>query len=532
MQFVRLHKKQIIFNTLLVVFLCVISTRSYGNAINFFFWKDDWIYLWAHKYYHGPFFISLDSSWPVRTGLLMPLFVYLFKFISDSYWIRLIGLILKMINVVISLLFVQSITKRKSAGIFAGFMTASSSWALDVYGWHLITGLVVMFVMIGFLFYNKFLEQRKKWQYLLLAFLFFLLTFSAYLGRGMGILPITLLWALLYSLLNRALLKNWKLIVGNIIVCILFVAVLKPFFPSSSGVFAQYLTDAVHNYNNYFISIGNLARNPFFFIDETGGLSGFNPISLYLGYGLGVVGLIAFMLFIKFRNRFLFLFVIGVAWTFAFYLFNWIFGGGGSSAILGSTHRYLAVSSLGLILIYAIIFDKLYQLHRLFAVILFGIFLIITLRYADKIVAYEYTVKGRSVVEPVYKTIAQTEKLARVLAIENNGNLKPNLVLWSGPYPYAYYRNIPSTDKFPTVIPMLDIAVAWVCADLPEKTRLESTYGFINYQPIKDVPIPQDTIYAWKLADNGMLEDKTLDIRSRIQECLSKKKKSQTEENL
>lgn len=509
------------------LFLFLVVRSSYGNALDFYFWKDDWAWLWSSNYNPQDFYRStVGETWIVRTGLFMrPYVLYFHKVIQDSTTWQTIGLILKFVNSLLFFFFTYTITKDKRLSVAGSFIFASYSGGVESYTWHKLNAFVTSFTLLGFAFYARFIEAimaaRPKNNFALmqfiLAFCFFALAFASYMGRAAGLVPVLVFWSFLEFIRKDIKKETRKKILFATVIMVasyfFLIRVVSLVQPHSVGYFQTVITSIPI----FFGIVGNLLRNPLFKIDEFGYLATPDKLSYFLGYGVFFAGLIIGLIYIFRRNINLRFLVLFIGWIYLFYFPNWVFGGGGVTTLISSGHRYFALAGVGVIALGVTI---LKYIDQRIVVLICLLLVALNLKYSNYLISLESSVRNRYLVEPIYQKL--NEKMAsddrvQLIVIDTPNILKSFVVAGWYPYTFAYYNGLTEVTEFPVVIPYWDYGVTWICGDENKKNEIQGTGGFVDYQNLP--MLDPEHVYAWSLSENGNLTNKTEALRNVTRSC-------------
>jgi hypothetical protein len=515
--FIEKNFKSILF----LLILWFLAKESYGKALEFYFWRDDWALLWTANFNPADFFGStVGPNWQIRTGVLWyPYIIYLHKFIQNTFVWQYFGLILKFLNSLILYFFIFSLTKNKMTSVITALLYASYSGGIESYSWHRITALATTFALLGMTFYVKYIDSFEtlltknqynflKSKYFWLSILFIIFSFLSYFGRAIGIIPLICLFNFMLFIDSKTsrFAKKW-LVLFTISLVSVFTLVLV-FAGHAQSLPNGYLLESIQNGNLFFGITGNLLRNPYWKIPELGGLAGLSFASYFFGWSIFVLGLISGIMYIKRKRKNLFLITFFASWIYLFYITNWLFGGGGIYTIVGSGHRYFALAAVGWMALTGIVISLF---SKKLAIIITVIVIVMNLKYSTMIIAADSSVRNASLITPIHQEIlSKTEKDAdvRVLVIYTPNKLNSFVVLGWFPYTFAYYRGFTDFTKFPTVFSGWEDAKLWLCTkDQTIRDTIEKRDGVIDYQKGKTVDL--DHVYAWKLEEDGSIYDKT-----------------------
>jgi hypothetical protein len=170
------------FPICLFIILSFVVFRVYSDALNFFFWKDDWFFRWTGNFNREYFF----SGYVVPPIFRFPE-IFLHTLIKDSTtWIQ-IGLFIKIINSFLIYYLVNYVLKDSKSAIFSSLLYAVYSGGNEAYTWVILTGVVVTFIICTLLFSYKY-TKTKKISHLIYVLFFIFLSNIIYLGRATGVI--------------------------------------------------------------------------------------------------------------------------------------------------------------------------------------------------------------------------------------------------------------------------------------------------------------------------------------------------------
>src|SRR5260221_2134572 len=305
-----------IFSILFVMILWLLVRNSFSVATEFFFWKDDWYLKWAATYNPDIFYKSFNY-WLLR----FPEY-YLRVLIPDSVIWQRIGLIMKFVNSLFFYIFIKKLFKsRKMAG--AGSMLyASYSGGLEIYTWAILNTLLIPIILLGIFAFDRFLHT-KKFSFLILTGISFVLSNVLYFGRTLGMIPFFLFWFALYSL-NQGKIHYKKIkITSALFASAVSFFVLNFFagFISGQNWQSQFFVEGLHQYPVFFASLGNLLRIPFLRHYEIGGLTEFSTVSMWIGIGGFIMCIIAAGLFAYTKKQVFYWISLFLSWVYFLYFF-------------------------------------------------------------------------------------------------------------------------------------------------------------------------------------------------------------------
>lgn len=518
--------KKVRFREVLIFSVIVfLSRKSFGQAVNFYFWKDDWAWLWSANYNPNDFFHStVGSDWYIRTGLFMyPYVLYMHKIIQNSELWQYVGLSLKIINSIVFYHFVKQIFNKKYIATIGAFIFATYSGGIEVYTWYKLSALAITFVLISLYFLGKFINKTQIIDFVF-SILFILLALCSNMGRSAGVIPVGIFW-LFIELIDQKESADKKQIFGKAISLLLILYLLLIKFVNQFGdQDPSLLRESLNHLTTFFGIIGNLIKNPFQRYYELGYLFEVNKLGTWLGIILFYVGVIAGIYFFVKKALFAKYITLFTGMVFIFYFPNWIFGGGGISTVLGSGHRYLALSGLGIIGIWLTIISSI---NKKWAIVLMAFLILMNINYSRHLIDTESTVRNKYLVRPIYLKLNEAmsdDGDVQLIILDTPNILKSFVVGGWYPYTYAYYKGLTNISDFPVVIGYWDHGVQWLCADDIGKIEIQKIGGFGNNRI--DKITNSKHIYAWSLGQEGDLKDRTNQLRSIADDCLEKNDKT------
>lgn len=512
----KINLRDIICYGIIVIALC---RASYGQAFEFYFWKDDWAWLWSANYSPVDFYRStIGEAWLVRTGLFMhPYVLILHRAIQDSSIWQLIGYSMKVVNSILFYFFVLAITKKRKFALIGSLLYASYSGGIESYTWHKLNALATAFILLAFTFYSKFLELYR-FKYFLLFYIFSVLALFSYMGRSAGVASVAVFWGVLHLWRKDIANANKKKIVFAIIAIAVPFMILSYYVKSVDQSSKDYFAQIPPNLHLFFGIIGNLISNPFVHYQELGYLATVNTTSYFLGYGLFAIGLVLGIFYIIYRKKDHELYILAIGWIYLFYFPNWVFGGGGIYTIISSGHRYVSTAALGIVLLWVLLLSTIRSRKALLVVIMFLI--ILNLKYSQYLINSEGTLRNRNLVNPIYNTLHEKMKdndNVELVVIHTPNYLASFVVGGWYPYTYAYYKGLDDIIEFPVVISNWQLALDWICADSDAKKAIQARGGFGNNRNLDT--LDSERMYGFYLKENGELSDKTDALRAHYQEC-------------
>ncbi len=505
-----------------LIFLCILNVFlvniSFGKAKDYTFWRDDWLVVWAGRYY--PSILNKEDAGRLRTvgATLHNWFFIKVVGFDNANWQRT-GMALKVINSLILFYLVLTLTSSAKVGFFSSVLYASSFGGLEAYSWTRLVAFTLTIIMLAFIFYVKSYFQNKK-KYFILAILFSFFAVSLDMWRSLGLLVVIPLWEILITFSKKTPYKirnSLKRVSIYVISFIVFAGVIsgaitisQKDIPGSSSVnqaiVARFLNKEKFSY--FLISIGNLVRSPLFPTMEEGSLSAGDNLSMILGSVFLIITFVISWRFLKKRSPNLVLPLVLMVWILVFYFPNWFYE---PFISLGATHRYIAISAVAFYILIILLLNKIKFSASILSVTLL---VLLNMNNSIKITDHAYLIRGREVVDLLWDKIVSTVppgEVKSVFVIWGEHYLRGYVFDWSGPYPYAFKRGIRSLWDFPILVNK-ETAASLVCD--PETKIPYWGVGGGTQRAGEATKI--DKIYGWYIGNSGILEDKTDFIRGEV----------------
>ncbi|MCX7928150.1 MAG: hypothetical protein N2558_00505 [Patescibacteria group bacterium] len=499
--------------TIYAILVILLNILSYGKAIDFDFWRDDWFTIWAGKFQNSLIWESY------RNRFLAPYFNWVFINVigPDSYLWQFAGLISKIIASFLIGSLGYVLFSYVSVGLFASLIFSSGPYSMESFSWARFNGFILILSLISFAFYVVSINGRTKKRLFFFIFsnVFASLLFLFDLWRGIALLFLIPAFEFIVAISKPKPVYKFResLLRIFIFVCLQFF-VIKEVIVATSGkssmggkldtfsIIAKALSEDY--YTRFFITIGNIIRSPFFPVNEEGGLSAGDNTSLILGFAF-VLFLVAISLFFLIKKSL----TIGkiallLWWLVLFYLPNWLYE---PMISLGVTHRYVSIGNIGLVLVIGFLLSRMQGNYKLG---ILSVFIVFYLLHANKIITTEEKFRSRYVVRAMWGDILKTVPVYSkdvVLSVSGDHALRGYVFDWSGVYPYVYFRGIRSFEEFP-VFANKETMIRLMCDTNVDVT--DWLYGGTKksgkiYNPEK--------IYAWRIDDLGVFRNVTEETR-------------------
>lgn len=483
--------------------------------LSFDFWRDDWGQLWAAVY--NPYLLAYVWS-PVR---LHPISAY-----EELYLIKLFGLdplkwqifgfILRVVDSLAVSVLMYGITQSKKAAWFSGLIFAASLGGLETLTWPSANTSAIDIPIICFgLFFWIISVRHFSVKNFSLALLFVVLSVLADPGRAIILIGLFFIWDI-FSLVQQF--SRQKLIsvsIRTFLLLLLFLSLRSIMANSGLSIDAtlesSYLqiTKQQSLVNNAFYSLGNLFVGWFIPVTDIGGLGAQEIPGLYGGVFFIVLIILSGILFILKRKNLFKIVLFFSLWIAFFYIPNWIFE---KDIVVGTSHRYLAISNVGLVCILGLILSKI---RSQIAFILFIVIMLLNIKSANSILAQESHYRSVGVVESLWdkidKGVPQDERNS-IFMYSGNDYLRGVALDWSASVPFGIRRKMKNVDDFPIATGDLSLIDKLIC----DRNVLRPSIGKWSIQKEK---IPLSHLHDWQL-NNGVLTDISVQKRAEIAKSL------------
>lgn len=470
-----------------VILVILLSFISFYYAFSFTFIVDDWYQLWGVFYDRSIIDYYILTQHPNSAYEFLAL-APIFKF--NPFYYQIVGFILKIIASLSAALFVFSISRSKKIAAFAGLIFASSVIGIEAFtriSAH-NSALLIPTLCLGIYFWVMAGEGKSIYKYFLAIF-FIILTIIGDPGLGIMILPILFVWNLLGLYQNFSRQELRKFLAVNPLLLIIPISLKfyldprianRPIADHTSFV----LSHISYTLNNFLTSIGNLVIGWVIPLKEDMGLATTNPVSTIFGYSFLLYTIFLGYKFFRKKSENLKILLFLSIWIFLFYFPSWFTQGhyvkGGT--ISAVSNRYLAISSVGFIIMLAYLLKFLKNRYSYTVLIIIIVFNLIS---SPRILSAEYKYRSVEIQNKLYGRIDQEFPM---------GNEKDNLIIflgenqlkifgleWNGFYPLAIKRGITDKKELPTIANSLSEVEGVVCINndvLPPKFRLSNIYAW------------------------------------------------------
>lgn len=515
----------ILIGAFYILGIIVISAVTLWPAFHFDFWRDEWMHWWFIKY--DPHFLrdlSQQAQFHRIEFYIQAVFFPLFK-LHPLYW-RLLGFFMRVVGALSVAVMMLGVTKRKKLALIAGVIFAGFPGGLETVTWQSAdsAAIVLILLCIGLYFWSKeysYKEKIKSYLFYFIGALFFLAAVWSDTGRGSMVLVIAFFYDLL-SLMQKFSFKQTLFVLTKVMLLVgLFAGLLLFAGQQKISVSSTLLTNLKdislqHSLLKTFItSIGNLLIGWIYPIQETDSLTNPHAIPYYAGFIflLAIPSITVIYLFT--RKNYLKPILIFMYWIPLFYLLNWFFE---KDIILGITHRYLAISSVGAVCLLAYLLGNLkFRYAALLTLIVIAASAITSLRILGGDLRY----RSVSVIEPMWneidKDVPRNETNSVFMFLGDN-YIKGAAFDWVGAAPFALRRNISTAYDFPIVTQNEKLLADLIC-----KNNIFRPGPYQEYRQKSKIPLSH--IHAWRINDNATVTDISKQKRDEIKnqlKCLPK----------
>lgn len=493
--------KKIIEQRWIVFLICSVTFLScitFWKVLSFGFWRDDWGFIWAAMYQP-----DTHLAWNLHPGTKYEdiLLVRLFG-LNATLW-QGFGIFLRIIASLSIALMMWGFSQSKKIAILVGLFFSVTFADLESVSWRSVhvVAVDIIFISIGFYFLSKYLTFKKVSYYIgtLIFFVF------AVLSDPQRSIPIILLSALFYFLSYHKIGKKLKQttlelgVTSFILLSTMYLASLTDVAEKQYVV--RLIKQDVFNpdkYLNFFASIGNLVLGWIINVPESGGLSNFIGFNAYFGMiFLFISSSVCIYLIIKKKSQYAKLSLFFIFWIILFYLPNWSFD---KNLVIGGTHRYIGIASVGLIALVSLLIGKIKNLKL---VLLFsGIFIVLNIHTSQRILNSESVYRLKSIEEKMWNQInldVPKDEKNSIFIYMGSDITKGNLLDWSGPMPFGIMRGMKEEYEFPVSNVDYQVITDLVCKENVKRP-------FVSGWGIQKTKIPFSHIHAWEV-NNGIMRN-------------------------
>lgn len=488
-----------------VALVMLLSFLSHYQALGFAFIVDDWNQLWGAIYDR-----SLLSRYFSDHPSVAWEFIFLSKIFGfNPYYYYLVSLLLKIICSFGVGVMGYGFTKSIKVGIYSGLIFASSAMGLEVFGRisaHYAAFSIIL-LTVGIFFWIR--APKKKLIYLTVsAFILFFIAVVGDPGSAIMILPLIIIWEVItyyQSKFNRNLFIPviLRILLVGLLSILIFGIISQRAKYFSASLYSSNIQFATENFgsslNNYLNSIGHLLVGWFIPIEEMLGISSPTLIGILMGYFLLIILIIQLVIFLKTKSNFSKIIFFLLSWIIFFYFPSWItqehiVRGG---LVIGVTNRYLALSSIGLIIIFAIVLEKIK--NKNIAALLLSAIIFLNVFTSNRLLGSEQQYRSQKIQADLYNKIDKDVPLGfeknSIFIYQGNNWLKIIGLEWNGVYPFVLKRGIINPDDFPLILNDINSIISKLCLD-------KDRYSLAN-------------VYAWDVS-SGKLENTTNQFRETI----------------
>lgn len=482
---------------LVIFFLAVVllSFLSFHKAFSFAFIVDDWFQLWGAMFERT----MLSNYFSDHPNVALEL-LFLSKFFSfNPFYYYLVSFFLKITCSLTVSLFVYGLIKSNKASLFAGLIFASSVMGLEAFSRISAHYAVFSIILLSLGMYFWVLQINKNFfRNTVVSVTAIILALLGDPGSSIMVLPLIIMWDIFSFYQNHLHKKDLKLylvrvsLIILVLILVYFILRIRAQHFTSSFYSEQIqfaITHPISSLNNYLNSIGHLLIGWTIPVDEMLGLSNTTIIGTVAGYSLLVTIIISLMVFVKTRKNTHKTILFLLSWILVFYFPSWITQGHIviGHLVIGVTNRYLAVSSIAVVVFLAVSISKIksFSLRS----ILFAYVIAANIFTANVLLSKEQEYRSVKVQDTLYNKIdtevAKGSERNSIFVFLGNSWFKVFAIDWNGAYPFALKRGIKKIDEFPLMLNNLQDVVNRLCQE-------NSRYNLSN-------------VYAWTVNNKDMI---------------------------
>lgn len=501
----------------LTLSIIVLSFITFGQVLQFGFWRDDWAFLWAAQ--HHP---NLSLPWSFHLGTKYE-DILLIKFFgwNSTLWQKF-GIFLRITASLTLALMLRGFTCSKRIAVLAGLFFAVSFVGLETVSWQSVHVVAIDIILIctGFYFLSQYriLNNRK---YFIEALLFLL---TAVLADSLRSIPIiillfTYLFITWYIKPNSSLKQLPRIVIDTGLsgIILLTLAYLCSLNTEKARTLKLVMQDILNpeKYMNIFASIGNMLLGWIKNIFEQGSLSNYDSGNAFFGLiFLLVASFISIFYLLKKKSRNAGYILFFILWLILFYIPNWLFD---KNLVLAGTHRYIGISGVAVIAILAILIGSI----RSFKIVvsLSFIFIMLNIMTSHRILKNESIYRNKTVVEKIWNKVdadvPKNEKNS--IFIYLGGDITKGYVMdWSGSVPFGVKRELIDQEDFPIANVDYNLIVNLLCSTNVRRPA-------VSQWMIQKTKIPLSHVHAWEV-NNGEIVNESQRERKIIQDLAKTQK--------
>ncbi len=500
---------------LLVIFVVLLCTISYGKALDYNFWRDDWTALWLWKFHTYEYFTNWTFS-SRHPGEFLNLFPQVLLFNTNHYLWQGLGLLLKIGASFSVGLASYGFTRSKKIAIIASLLYASYFGGIEAFTWlsaHLSADLIIL-ICLSFYFYTESFRKNNKKLFISFLFLLFVSTIIEP-TRILFTLPLFIIWEFSERYMNQQfIIKKMSIRVFYLLVSFLGGLLITPFgrtlvmLHGSSG-YSQAIIKNLTTMQTFFSTLGNLLLPYFDYFVYS------DVLKAFIAANTGLIGLFSLLclialslrLIIRKNSKGVFI-LLSALWIPCLYFPSWL---AETDLTVDPFHRYVALSGVGFIFILAYFVSKLGKNSMIFVCLT----IICMNLYQSIITVYDtYKIRGYPITQKLYDT-QESQVPANFTGglfwVEGNSGLRGSAFDYSlgGTIPFALQRNIGRLDLVPARGIDIDTTQKLLC----KKNVFRPT---ITTWILQKNQIPLSKVYAWRVMYDGTLKNITNTFRATL----------------
>lgn len=509
--------------TYFILLICIfgLAFLSLWKAVDFHFWRDDWADLWAIIYHpETSIYFNYGNAFNLHPGSALEKVIFAKVFGFNHIQWQILGIILRILDSCAIALMVFGLTKSRRVGYLAGLFSASAVGGLESVTWisaH-ISAIFILFVSIGIYFWSaSLINNAKKIRYFLLAMIFISIALISTPARGALVVPLLALWDVMYWYRIKGKELLYKILSRNIfLIFIVFILVKLLNFSKSGLISYGNLTNLINPLlknpdliENYLYSVGNLLISWFYFIKEPISLGNPSNISLLAALTFLIIILVSVIVFLLKKSLKIQMIVLFSFWLLLFYFPNFLYE---KTLIVGSSHRYLAISAISIPIIVAIFLNNIKKKKLIiFSTLFIGLNIISSNKVLYELAQY----RSYKVVQPIWDKINNDvpKDMKNMIFMYYGGDLVwGTSMTWSASVPFGIMRGYTDAYDFPIVTGDRDLIVNLLCKDNIHRPSVS-----IWTNQIERIPISH--LFAWTWKDGTLTDISEIERKAFIKEA-------------
>lgn len=429
--------------------------------------------MWYARFH--PSMINNKEIYPHPIGTYEELFLAKFLGINPFNW-QVVGFLLRILDSIAVSLMMLGITKSKKVAFFTGLIFASSVGGLQSVDWMAAqaTALVIPLLCLGIYFW----VTKKGY---LLALILLLASIIADPARGFFGSLVVILWEVLLFIQNPKRLVEYVMRVFIFSIVLLTTFFILRYFFYTNSISIGYnldlvLAKPVASLDNFLTIIGNLLTGWLIPIPEDAfSISTNNIFGKLAGYLFLLQTIFLVFHFLRKKSETCKILLFFSVWIPLFFFPNWLLSSQemiGYGWILGTTHRYLALSAVGLACWLGMIISLLknrYQRVAIVVIVISG-----NIFMANLILAKESVYRSRAITEPMWEKIEKDIPVGEensLFTFQSEDKTRLNQLAQAA-ISFGFRRNIQDLKKLPKSTVDYQLVKALLCGQEADRPKI------------------------------------------------------------